>query len=448
MAKALTAASVEKLKPDPERRLEIPDGLLVGLYLVVQPSGKKSWAARFRVAGKPKKLTLGGFPAVTLEDAREAAREALRQAQKGDDPAAAKQEAKRQAKEAVEADRDNFGTVARQFLDRYAKPKNRSWKETARTLGLIPDPTKPDESDNPKTFVEAPGGIAARWADKRVQDITKRDVIELLDSIVDRGAPVAANRALAAVRKLFNWAASRDVIAASPTAGVKAPAAEVQRDRVLSDLELKAVWLAAEKIGWPFGPIVKALILTGQRRDEVGSMTWRELDTARTLWTIPRERAKNDTAHEVPISKQLAALIETLPQIASDKKFVFTTNGANPVSGWGRAKERLDKEALARLREWAEKRGEDPAEINMADWRLHDLRRTVATGLARLGINLPVIEKLLNHTSGSFGGIVSVYQKHGFADEKRRALETWGSFVTALVTEEAQGNVVPMRAAE
>jgi integrase len=419
MAKALTAASVERFKPNPKQRREIPDGLLTGLYLIVQPSGAKSWAVRYRHGGKPRKHTLGGYPALELADAREEARKALRQVQKGDDPA---QEKRR----AAESD-DTFGGLARKFIERHQKPKNRSWKETARLLGLVPDKTRPGTADDPKTFIAVKGGLVARWGYRKLGDIRRADIIAVLDDIVDRGAPIAANRTLAALRTLFNWSIPRTKIETSPCVGVKPPAAETERDRVLTDDELKALWKAAGELGWPFGDIVRLLILTGQRRDEVGEMEWSELALEQRLWTLPRGRVKNDNGHEVPLSAPAIEVIEKLPRVKGCP-FVFSTTGETPVSGWGKGKDRLDEAA------------------GFDDWRLHDLRRTVASGMARLGIALPVIEKVLNHSSGSFRGIVGVYQRHSFADEKRTALEAWGRFVEQLVSG-TPPNVIPLREA-
>jgi integrase len=212
---------------------------------------------------------------------------------------------------------------------------------------------------------------------------------------------------------------------------------------VLTDDELRAVWTAAEAIGWPFGRIVQGLILTGQRRDEVGEARWGEIDLAGRLWVLPRERAKNDAAHAVPLSPAAVALLEGCPRVKGRAGFVFSLNGERPFSGWSKAKERLDTLALAELRKRAEKRGGNPEEIALPSWRLHDLRRTVASGMARLGVNLPVIEKVLNHTSGSFGGVVGVYQRHSFAEEKRAALEAWGGFVERLVVKESAGGDAP-----
>jgi integrase len=267
--------------------------------------------------------------------------------------------------------------------------------------------------------------VLPRWSGRLAQDITRRDVLDLLDRVVDSGKPIAANRVLAVVRKMFNWALSRDIIATSPCTGVKPPVAEQSRDRVLADFELAAVWRAAAKLGGPFGALVKLLILTGARRDEVAGMRWSEIDLDARLWTLPRERTRNDRPHETPLSEPASATLEALPRIAGGG-YVLTTSGTAPSSGYSKGKRRLD--ALL------------PAD--MPAWRLHDVRRSVASGMARLGIVLPVIEKVLNHVSGSFGGIVGVYQRHDFADEKRVALETWGSFVADLVSDRPRRNVV------
>jgi integrase len=360
-----------------------------------------------------------------LVDAREAAQEALRGVQKGIDPAREKQRRR-------EAATDTFVTVARLFVERHQRPKNRSWQETARLLGLVPDKKAADpksqRAGDGAPLVAVKGGIVAKWADRKISEIRKADIIEVLEKIVD-DAPYAANRTLAALRTLFNWAMGRDLIALSPCAGVKPPAVEKARDRVLSDNELKAVWKAAAEIERPFGPIVQLLILTGQRRTEVGGMTWDELDLDKKLWTLPRGRVKNDTGHEVPLSALALEIVSKVHRVKGCQ-FLFSTTGETPVSGYSKAKGALD-----------EKTG-------LTDWRLHDLRRTTASGMARLGIALPVIEKVLNHSSGSFAGIVGVYQRHSFAEEKRAALDAWGRFVTSLIQDEPDDNVVRLRAVE
>ncbi|YBV97401.1 tyrosine-type recombinase/integrase [Phyllobacteriaceae bacterium JZ32] len=462
MAKALTGASLTKLKADPSKRLEIPDGVLTGLYLVIQPTGRKSWAVRYRAHGKPRKLVLGNYLAgdnvelagAELKKIRTEAADILEQVRQGNDPAIQKQIAKKQAHEGSEADLKRFDNVARLFLARYAKPKNRSWKETARLLGLIPDKgkialaetekEKAALADDPHSFEAVKKGVVDKWAHRPIDSITRAEVIAALDGMVDRGSPIIANRTLAALRKLFNWAIQRDLLKVSPCEKVKPPAAEKARDRVLSDQELKALWQASEAMGWPFGRLFQMLVLTGQRREEVGSMEWREIDG--NTWVIPRDRVKTDKAHEVPLSGTAVGILEQLPRI-SGSDFVFTTNGKSPVSGFSKAKDALDAKMLEIMRKEAEEAGTDPAAVTLEPWRLHDIRRTVASGMAKLGISLAVIEKILNHTSGSFGGIVGVYQRHEFSEEKRRALDAWANFVASLVSEEkARSNVHFIRA--
>lgn len=438
MAKALTPKGIKNAEAGETRR-EIPDGLLVGLYLVVQPSGAKSYAVRYRHEGQSRKYTIGTHPKIDLKTARKLGEKALRDAAEGRDPAGEKQ-ASRQAAKATDADearkqRDLFENVARQFIERYAKPRAvakgrpEAWRETGRILGLRPDP------DNPERLVEVGGDVIPVWKGRRVQDITKRDVNELLDGIVDRGAGIMANRTLAAIRKLFNWCVSRDIIAASPCTLIDPPAEEKSRDRILADEELKLVWEAAGAEGWPFGPLVKMLILTGQRLTEVGEMRWDELDLEKKVWTLTGDRVKNGERHEVPLSQVAVEILTALPRIKSTRGYVFTTGRDAAVSGYSRAKGRLDA-AIANATPEGSKAPEH--------WTFHDLRRTMASGMARLGVALPVIEKVLNHTSGTFRGIVGVYQRHSYAEEKRAALDRWAVHVGAVVDGKKADNVVPM----
>jgi integrase len=422
MPKVFTARSVEQAKPDPSRRLEIPDGLLTGLYLVIQPSGAKSWAVRYRHGGKPRKATLGPFPALDLGEARDAAKQALQAVAKGDDPAAMKRTARSEAAEG----RDLFKVVAAEFLKRHCAGK-RSKPEIERMLNH---------------------DVLPHWGERRIQDITRRDVIELMDRLTDRGVGSMTNRVFSIIRKLFNWCISRDLLTVSPCAGIRPPVPEVRRDRVLSDHELRWFWKAADRRGMPFGPLFKILALTGQRLSEVAEMAPGEVKVKERLWTIPKARVKNNSEHDVALSDAALAILDAMPKIKGDAGhvYVFTTTGDSPVSGWSRAKNNLDKTMLEIARQEAEEAGDDPAAVRIPQWRLHDLRRTAASGMARLGINLPVIEKVLNHTSGSFAGIVGVYQRHSFADEKRAALEAWSRLVVSLVKDAPADNVVPMRA--
>jgi integrase len=439
MAKALTAISIEKQKADPAKRLEVPDGRLPGLYLVVQPSGRKSWAVRYRHQGQPRKFTLDGFP--SLETARKLARQALDALAEGNDPAATKREAKRTRKLGVD-ERDQFGTVARQFIERYARPKNRSWEQTARRLGLRP------ATDDRGKLEAIKGGLAQRWGNRKLAEITRRDIVEVLDAIMDAGTPKAANRTLAAIRRFFNWCIERDLLAASPCAGVKPPAPELSRDRVLSDEEIRWLWRACAKHGYPFGSMVKLLLLTGQRRDEVARLREAETNRAGRTWTIPRTRAKNDREHVVPLSEAAMTVIDSLPRIKGKAGYLFTTSGEAAVSGYSRAKASIDAAMLDIARKEAAERGDDARKVAIPPWRFHDLRRTAASGMARLGIAVHVVEAAMNHKSGAIRGVAAVYNRYQYGAEKQAALEAWGRFVASLVNDAPAANVVPMRAAQ
>ena len=407
---------------------------MVGLYLIVQPSGAKSFAVRYRWVGKPRKLTLGAFPTINLETARDLGGKALRAAAEGRDPAAEKKAVKTDAAKAevevVRRQRDLFENVSREFIQRHAMKSNRpsTWRETSRILGLRPTP------DDPAVLVDIGGDVMSAWKGRRIQDISKRDVIALLDTVNDRGSHIMANRVLSAVRKLFNWSLARDLIQVSPCTMVPPPSQERSRDRVLTDEELRIVWNAADGDGWPFGPLVKLLILTGQRLAEVGEMCWSEVDLEGKLWTLPAERVKNAARHEVPLSDAAIEILAALPRIKTTKGFVFTTRRDAAVSGYSRAKDRIDAAITA-----------GAADAQMDHWTFHDLRRTMASGMARLGIQIPVVEKILNHTGGTFRGVVGVYQRYSFAEEKKQALQAWSNFVVATVENQPPGNVVSFR---
>jgi integrase len=385
MARGLTIKSVESAAPSEGRR-EIPDGYMRGLYLVVQPTGAKSWAVRYRHGGRPRKYTIGNYPVFDLKAAREAAGNVLRVAAEGRDPASAKK-----------LTADSVDAAVAQFIERHLRRNYRPGplKEAERFLRLH---------------------VLENWRDRKVSEIKRTDVRDMLERIVARGTPITANRVHGIVRRLFNWCVEHELIETSPCIGLKPPAGrETPRDRVLTDDELCRVWRAAEKIGLFFGPWAQLLILTGQRRNEVAHMQWSEVDFDKRLWTLPRERVKNNRRHEVPLSSRAMAILEQLPRTSD--RFVFSVNGEAPIRGFGGAKDYLDKLLP-----------------DMAPWVIHDLRRTVASGMARLGVNLPVIERVLNHVGGSFAGIVGVYQRHEFAEEKRAALEKWADHVERLIT--------------
>jgi integrase len=389
MAKRLTAIAVQNHRATDQRQ-EISDGR--GLFLVIQPkpTGAKSWCLRYRRKsdGRPRKLTFDGE--LTLHDARAKAAEALRQVKAGGDPAADKQhdrEARRKA--AAERAADTVDNLLAQFIELHAKRKTRTWRHTELSFSKH---------------------VLPGWSGRSVHDIKKRDIIALIEGVaVDR--PIQANRLRALVHKFFAWCVERDVLSVSPCAGVKPPAPERQRDRVLSDKEIISFWNVTAND--PAGPMLRTLLLTGQRRGEVSGMRRSEIDETAHTWTLPAGRTKNRRAHIVPLSSQVWSIVEAMPRIHGSD-FVFAA--MSDRQGHGRIKKRLDGRMSA-----------------AEHWRVHDLRRTVATGLQRLGVRLEVTEAVLNHTSGSRAGIVGVYQRHDWADEKRDALQRWADHIDTLV---------------
>src|SRR5262249_6048370 len=250
--------------------------------------------------------------------------------------------------------------------------------------------------------------MAKAWIGRSIHEITKRDVVEVVSAIEHRGAPVAANKTLKSLKTFFRWCVGRAVLDQSPAEGVPLPSKEVARDRVLDDNELAHIILAARKIGGAYGGIVELLTLTGQRREEVARLEWAELDLTRRVWTLPKSRTKNAKAHVVHLSEQSMAVLARADQPGP---YVFSLLGTKPFQEFSRAKRRLDQLS------------------GVAGWRLHDLRRTCVSGMARLGIAPHVADKILNHQAGTISGVAAFYQRYEFLAERRAALNLWGAHV-------------------
>ena len=381
----LTTVGVERLKPPAKGRADYADAVLPGLHLRVTEKGRKSWSVVYRMNGRQHRMTLGAYPKVDLNDARDAAREALQAVDRGEDPIQLQHAAEPTALSTFEA-------VAHSFIERYAKPRLTRWTELQSTLERH---------------------VVPQWGPRLIGDIAKRDVILLLDHVSDRGG--SANRVLKAVRRVFSWACERDLLDTSPAAYIQSPVKEVARDRVLADDEVVAVWAACEKLGYPMDAFVKMLLVTAQRRGEVATMQWADLDLDAKVWTLPAERVKSGRSHQVPLSSLAMDILNGLPRF--NGPYVFTTtSGERPVSGFSKAKRRLNEFA------------------GVADWRLHDLRRTAASGMAKLGTPVNVLSKVLNHVSaGAHGGVTAIYNRYAYEDEKRQALEGWGRRIMDLV---------------
>jgi len=431
--KKLTDLFVERAKPPARGRIEYFDAAFPGLALRITKNGGKSWCAFYRFGGRLRRFTLGRYPAIKPAQARKEVSAALDRVREGFDPA----EEKRTRRDLGSSHADTFGAIAYDYLERHVAKNNAAstYQEAKRDL----------EHD-----------ALPRWGKRQIAGISRRDVIDLIDRIIARGAEVQANRTLARLRALFNWAIEKDRIVASPLARMKLPTKEVARDRVLTDDELRWFWAGCDEIGWPFGPLAKLLLLTLQRRDEVASMEWSELNIANPTWTIPREKTKNQRAHEVHLSDATIDVLRSLPRVGDG--LVFTTTGGTSVSGFSRVKHRLDVAMIQAQRRSFGLPEDDkayrraiklapgkalPAEI--APWTLHDLRRTAATGMARLNIPPHVVERILNHTSGTISGVAAVYNRFAYLDERRAALDAWGAYLTALLQPQ-RSNVIHLRA--
>jgi integrase len=399
--RSLTVAAVERIKPPAEGQAEYFDKGFPGLALRVSYGGSKTWVYFYRLhGGKLRRLTLGRFPAMELADARAAWQDARKAVGKGENPARRKP---------ISA--DSFAAVADEWLKR-DQAHNRSHGEVKRVL----------ERD-----------VKPAWDGRLITSITRRDLLELIDGIADRGAVTLARRVQAHLHRLFRWSIGRGIIESNPVADLPKPGAVVKRDRVLTDGELTIIWKAASQTEWPFGPLFRLLILTGGRRQEIGALRWSEIQGGAI--ELEGVRTKNAERHTIPLSTTAAALIASLPHIA-EAEYVFTTTAKTPVSGWSRAKALMDKQAANLNNKRA-----------LPGWRVHDLRRSFATGLQRLGVSLQVIEALLGHVSGSRAGVVGIYQRHGFDAEKKVAVEAWARHVALLVSGKPGGKVIRLRAA-
>jgi integrase len=383
-------------------RLFVTDTDLAGFGMIVTPAGSKSYIVEYRPgaggrSAPKRRVTIGqhGSP-WTPDTARDEAKRILGLVAVGRDPAADKADARRKEGTTVQ-------DIATAFIEKYAKARQKSWQETERVFR---------------------NDVYPAFGSKPVQEVTRQDIVRLVDTVAERG-PIMANRTLAYVRKFFNWCIERGYITATPCAGIKPPGAAKARERVLDDGELAEVWRAAEAIGGNWEGVVKLLILTAQRREEVVAMRWDELDLDGANWTLPGERTKNKRGHEVPLVATAVAALRMVPRLAGCS-FVFSTTGLSAMSGWSRAKSRLD----AAIAEARSKAGNSEP---MPGWTFHDLRRTATTGMARLGIHPHIADAILNHKTGSIQGVAATYNRHGYLGERRCALQSWEAHVWAKV---------------
>ena len=381
----LTDTKVASIKPPAKGQEEHPDAKVTGLRLRVGATGKKTWTLRKRVGVKTLNRKLGTYPAMSLAKARAAALAMI---------------------EALEAEGNTdaldrtFKAAAEHWIENKAKRKNKGWQKQKRQLELHVYPA---------------------WEERKLRSIKRADVRDLIEGLEGEVLP---NRILALVKTIFRYSLSRDWIEASPAEAMEKPAEETERDRTLDMGEVARVWNAAELLGYPYGPFVRLLLLTGQRRGEVAKMKWADVDLDAAAWAFDAEDAKAKRGQLVPLSPIAKSIVESLPRFGP---YVFSTTGETPISGFAKAKKRLDS--------YLEGQG-DPID----DWRFHDLRRTAATHMVRLGVTEHLVGRVLNHKVQGVTG--KVYALHSYAPEKRHALDLWAAEVDRAVYGERGGNVV------
>jgi integrase len=397
----LTLNRIYNLKCPPGKHdVLVFDGEQRGLAVRVTASGGKTFLAQYTVRGQKRRIPLGSCQAVSLARARDSVRKIMGDVANGMDPASERKKA------GIEA-------------------KRRSVHEALTLKALLSDwQALHLASKRPRYAAEAVRALRNAFdslLDLPAADLTRVTIVKTLDAMARKGSAAMASRAAAYGKAAYGWGIKRGSLSANPFLSL--PVAPAQsRDRVLNDAELSSVWRATEGPG-SFNGIVRLLILTGQRREEVAGITWAELSDDLSTWTIPASRAKNGATHIVPLSTQARALLQSSLRLGS---LVFP-GGRGPFSSFSTSKSFLDTNS------------------GVTNWRLHDLRRTMATGLQRLGVRLEVTEQVLNHVSGSRAGIVGVYQRHNFAHEKRAALDAWGEHVQSIIEgRDSSTNIIPM----
>jgi len=391
-SKALTEIGIKRLsKAAKGKRTEVSDALAPGLVLRVTDRGVKSFSCYYRWKNRNTRLTLGPWPGLGIEEARVRAREVREWARKGIDPKLAARAA--EAKEREEAEAQNrtmmvFGDLAIDYIKR----------ETPRL------------AQGEKYAGSIRQWLLPAWRDIPVEELRRRHLTAVTDMILDKDKPAMAHRVHEIAKRIFSWGLDRGDVEFNPFAGMRPPVTKKPRDRVLKREEITALWVAWTAAGYPFGDLQKLLLLCGQRRGEVAEMTWQEVDLEARTWTIPAGRSKSGREMLVPLSDLAVELLEGLTRFGCD--FVFTSRGKRPVSGFSKARDIAERDS------------------GISGWRLHDLRRTCRTGLARLGVPEIVAERCLNHAPK---GLSAIYNLHEYEQEKREAFQKWADHLRLIV---------------
>lgn len=400
--RVLSAKLVERIRAPERGQIEVFDSTLPGFGLRVSKGGRKAWVLLYRSLGRKRRLTLGAYPALSLGAARAEARRLIQSIQTGSDPALEKQQ-KRATQPAT------FGELSAEYIERYAKVRKRSWKN--------------DETNLRRHFLPA-------WRDRPVTSIRRADVVALIEESETRGQLHLARQLLATVRKLFGWAVEKALVDHNPVAGVRTETKPQDRSRTLSLEEMRQIWAVWDEIGGAWGAYFKILLLTAQRRSEVSHMRWDQISD--DVWTIPAEANKSGRLHLVPVPTEVRGILDSLPRTTSPYVFPARTvrdaaGTDNPISGFSAAVRKVNA-----------------ALPQPFDWRIHDLRRTATSMMARLRFPPHVLSAVLNHAPQStMKGVLSVYNRYEYLAEKREALQAWAAYVREQVAGYAIGESWP-----
>jgi integrase len=377
----LTDARVSAIAPPKSGRIEYPDDLVQGLRLRVGAGGRKAWIVRTRVGATQVNKTLGTYPLLSLAKARDVAREYLITL----------------STDGMARSQRTFGDLATHWIEQVAKARNKSWRNQQRRLEIY---------------------VLPKWAALELSAIKRADVRDLIDGIE---GVVAPGRVLAIVRTLFRYAMARDWVDASPAQAIQNPSRDIPRDRYLDMSEIRQVYQVADHLGYPFSGFIKLLILTAQRRTEVAGMRWADIDLAAGNWVLSSDDTKSARAHLVPLSEAAIAILNATPRFGP---YVWSSDGETHIKGYAKAKLKID--ALLKAQETV-----------LKPWRFHDLRRTAATHMVRLGVPELVVGRVLNHAPQ--GVTARTYALHSYAQEKKDALCTWAKEIIGIRQETTDG---------
>jgi integrase len=400
-----TDKGIAALKPKAERYEVWEDGK-TGLGVRVSTRGRKSWIYMYRFDGRARRMTLGTYPPLTLANARVLQAKAKESKEKGEDPGVAHIAERRAERQA-----HTVADLVEEYLEKHARPNKRSAAADERTLQKE---------------------IIPVWGRRKAKEITRRDIITLLDDVVDRGSPVMANRLLALLRRMFGFAVERDILGATPCVMIKAPTKETPRDRVLSSTEIATFWHGLEKASMvPLSRLaLKLMLVTAQRRDEVVSAAWSEFTLSEGVWEIPAARSKNGYAHRVPLSSLACDLLNQVQEHGRGSLWLFPSPQAERL---------MDPTSVTRAMRVNLPR------IGLENATPHDLRRTAASHMTEMGILRLVVSKILGHSDGS---ITAIYDRFEYGPQKKQALDAWSARLEGIVSgKKAETNVVSLAAA-